>query len=90
MKVLVIGNGAREHALAWRLAGSARVTALYALPGNPGTAQVADNVAIDAMNFSAIEKFAREKGIELVVIGPEDPLAATTHSAGRGSHFNST
>jgi phosphoribosylamine--glycine ligase len=76
MKVLVIGNGAREHALAWRLAGSARVTALYALPGNPGTAQVADNVAIDAMNFSAIEKFAREKGIELVVIGPEDPLAA--------------
>jgi phosphoribosylamine--glycine ligase len=76
MKVLIIGNGAREHALAWRLAGSARVTALYALPGNPGTAQVADNVAIDAMNFSAIEKFAREKGIELVVIGPEDPLAA--------------
>jgi phosphoribosylamine--glycine ligase len=76
MKVLVIGNGAREHALAWRLAGSARVTALYALPGNPGTAQVADNIAIDAMNFAAIEKFARESGIGLVVIGPEDPLAA--------------
>ena len=76
MKVLVIGNGAREHALAWRLAGSARVTALYALPGNPGTAQVADNVAIDAMNFAGIEKFARENRVGLVVIGPEDPLAA--------------
>ena len=76
MKVLVIGNGGREHALAWRLAGSARVTSLYALPGNPGTAQVADNVAIDAMNFAGIERFARENGIGLVVIGPEDPLAA--------------
>jgi phosphoribosylamine--glycine ligase len=86
MKVLVIGNGAREHALAWKLAGSARVTALYALPGNPGTAQVADNVPIDAMDFPAIEKFARENRIELVVIGPEDPLAGgladQLHSAG--------
>src|SRR5258706_10023179 len=76
MKVLVIGNGAREHALAWKLSASARVTALYALPGNPGTAQVADNVALDPMNFPAVEKFAREKKIDLVVIGPEDPLAA--------------
>jgi phosphoribosylamine--glycine ligase len=76
MKILVIGNGAREHALAWRLAGSPRVTALYALPGNPGTAQVADNVALDAMNLAAVERFARENQIGLVVIGPEDPLAA--------------
>ena len=76
MKVLVIGNGAREHALAWKLAGSSRVTALYALPGNPGTAQVADNVALDPMNFDAVEKFVRNNRIELVVIGPEDPLAA--------------
>ncbi len=76
MKVLVIGNGAREHALAWKLAASARVTELFAMPGNPGTAEVADNVAIDPMNFPAVEKFAREKKIDLVVIGPEDPLAA--------------
>lgn len=76
MKVLVIGNGAREHALAWKLAASPRVTALYVAPGNPGTAQVADNVAIDVMNFDAIEKFARSNQIGLVVIGPEDPLAA--------------
>jgi phosphoribosylamine---glycine ligase len=76
MKVLVIGNGAREHALAWKLAASPRVTALFALPGNPGTAQVADNVALDPMNFPAVEKFARANQIDLVVIGPEDPLAA--------------
>ena len=76
MKVLVIGNGAREHALAWKLADSPRVTALYALPGNPGTAQVADNVPLDPMNFPAVEKFVRQTEIGLVVIGPEDPLAA--------------
>ena len=76
MRVAVIGNGAREHALAWKLAASPRVTALYALPGNPGTAQVADNVPIDVMNFDAIEKFAKSNRIDLVVIGPEDPLAA--------------
>ena len=76
MRVLVIGNGAREHALAWKLAGSPRVTALYALPGNPGTAEVADNVSIDPMKFDAVEKFVRQNRIEFVVIGPEDPLAA--------------
>ena len=76
MKVLLIGNGGREHALAWKLAQSPRVTALYALPGNPGTAQVAENVAIDPMNFDAVEKFVRGNGIEVVVVGPEDPLAA--------------
>ena len=76
MKVLLIGNGGREHALAWKLADSPRVTALYVAPGNPGTAQVADNVAIDPMNLDAVEKFVRANGIELVVIGPEDPLAA--------------
>ena len=76
MKVLVIGNGAREHALAWKLSDSPHVTALYALPGNPGTEQVAENVAIDVMDFPAIEWFVIENKIELVVIGPEDPLAA--------------
>jgi phosphoribosylamine--glycine ligase len=76
MKVLLIGSGGREHALAWKLADSPRVTALYALPGNPGTAQVADNVPLSVMDFPAIEKFIRDNRIELVVIGPEDPLAA--------------
>src|SRR3954447_24552575 len=76
MKVLIIGSGGREHALAWRLAESPRVTALYALPGNPGIAQVAELVPGDVMNFKAIEKFALQNKIDLVVIGPEDPLAA--------------
>ena len=76
MKVLLVGNGGREHALAWKLASSPRVTALFAAPGNPGTAQVADNVPIGVSNFPALLKFAKENAIGLVVIGPEDPLAA--------------
>ncbi|HET6247627.1 MAG TPA: phosphoribosylamine--glycine ligase [Tepidisphaeraceae bacterium] len=75
MKVLLIGNGGREHALAWKLAASPRVTALYCAPGNPGTAQVADNVPIAATDLPGIEKFIRQNNIEFVVIGPEDPLA---------------
>jgi phosphoribosylamine--glycine ligase len=76
MKVLLIGSGGREHALAWRLADSPRVTALYAMPGNPGIQQVAELVAIDPMDFPAVERFVRDNRVELVVIGPEDPLAA--------------
>src|SRR6185436_2405195 len=76
MKVLLIGNGGREHALAWKLAASPRVTSLYCAPGNPGTAQVADNVEVDPLDFAAVEKFIRGNGIQFVVVGPEDPLAA--------------
>ncbi|HEY7086815.1 MAG TPA: phosphoribosylamine--glycine ligase [Tepidisphaeraceae bacterium] len=76
MKVLLIGSGGREHALAWKLAASPRVTGLYAAPGNPGIAQVADLLPIGVMDFDKIEKAVRQNGIELVVIGPEDPLAA--------------
>src|SRR5438270_12371314 len=76
MKVALIGNGGREHALAWKLADSPGVTALFALPGNPGTEQVAENAAIDITNFRAVEKFIRQNKIELAVIGPEEPLAA--------------
>jgi phosphoribosylamine--glycine ligase len=86
MKVLIVGNGGREHALAWKLASSPRVTALYAAPGNPGTAQVADNVPIGVMQFDKIVKFVRDNAIGFVVIGPEDPLAAgladVLHQAG--------
>src|SRR5215216_215254 len=77
MKVLLVGNGGREHALAWRLADSPGVTALYAAPGNPGIAQVAEVLPkVGVMDFGAIERFARDNRIGLVVIGPEDPLAA--------------
>jgi phosphoribosylamine--glycine ligase len=76
MKVLLIGSGGREHALAWKLAESSRVTQLFVAPGNPGTAQLADNVALDPMKFDQVEKFIRNNGVQFVVIGPEDPLAA--------------
>jgi phosphoribosylamine--glycine ligase len=76
MKVLLIGSGGREHALAWKLADSPHVTGLWCLPGNPGTAQLAENVAISVDDFAAIEKFVRRAGIQFVIIGPEDPLAA--------------
>ena len=76
MKVLLIGGGGREHALAWKLAESPRVTALYAMPGNPGIAEFADVVAGDPMHFPTVEKFVRQNGINLVVVGPEDPLVA--------------
>lgn len=76
MKVLIIGSGGREHALAWKLASSPRVTALFCAPGNPGIAQLADLVPIGVMEFEKLEKFVRQNAIELVVIGPEDPLAA--------------
>lgn len=75
MKVLLIGSGGREHALAWKLASSPRVTGLFCAPGNPGIGQVADLVPIGVMEFEKIEKFVKQNGIELVVIGPEDPLA---------------
>src|SRR5437762_2632061 len=76
MKVLLIGNGGREHALAWKIADSAHVTRLYALPGNPGIAQLAEIVPGSVMEFDKIAKFVRQEKIDLVVIGPEDPLAA--------------
>jgi len=75
MNVLLIGNGGREHALAWKLAQSRGVDKLYAWPGNPGTAQVAENVPGDVNDLAGIEKFARKNQIGLVVIGPEEPLA---------------
>src|SRR5688572_13113796 len=76
MKVLLIGSGGREHALAWKLAESPRVTALYVAPGNAGTAPLAENVQLDPLKFGQVEKFVRDQKIGLVVIGPEDPLVA--------------
>jgi phosphoribosylamine---glycine ligase len=75
MKVLLIGNGGREHALAWKLSQSPGLQKLYVWPGNPGTAQVAENVPGDVNDLVGIEKFVKKNGIGLVVIGPEEPLA---------------
>lgn len=73
--VLLIGSGGREHALAWKLSQSKDLGKLYAAPGNPGIAELAKCVAIGVMEFDKIEKFVRDMKIDLVVIGPEDPLA---------------
>ncbi|MCC8186173.1 MAG: phosphoribosylamine--glycine ligase [Bacteroides sp.] len=74
MKLLLLGSGGREHALAWKIAQSPRVEKLYIAPGNAGTSSVGENVAIQATDFEAIKTFALEKGIEMIVVGPEDPL----------------
>lgn len=74
MKVLLLGSGGREHALAWKIAQSAKVEKLFIAPGNAGTATCGENVAIKADDFEALKQFTVEKGINMVVVGPEDPL----------------
>ncbi len=74
MKVLVVGGGGREHALAWKIARSSRVDRVYCAPGNPGIAQVAECVDIAATDIDALGRFAVENRIDLTVVGPEDPL----------------
>ncbi len=76
MRVLLIGSGGREHAMAWRLAGSEKCTALYCAPGNPGMEEVGECVAIGVDDLDGIVAFARTQKIEFVVIGPEGPLVA--------------
>lgn len=74
MKVLLLGSGGREHALAWKIAQSPKVEKLYIAPGNAGTAGVGENVAIQATDFPALKVFALERAIDMIVVGPEDPL----------------
>ncbi|MGB0722024.1 MAG: phosphoribosylamine--glycine ligase [Gammaproteobacteria bacterium] len=78
MKILVIGGGGREHALAWKAAQSPRVDTVYVAPGNAGTAREAklENVAIDAEDLGGLLAFARDKAIDLTLVGPEAPLVA--------------
>ena len=74
MKLLLLGSGGREHALAWKIAQSPKIEKLYIAPGNAGTRNVGENVAIKADDFEAIKTFVLENGINMVVVGPEDPL----------------
>ena len=74
MRLLLLGSGGREHALAWKIAQSPRTDKLFIAPGNAGTAQVGENVAIKADDFDAVGKFVLDNGIDMVVVGPEDPL----------------
>ena len=74
MKILLLGSGGREHALAWKIAQSAKVEKLFIAPGNAGTAETGENVDIKADDFEALKKFCVEKAVDMVVVGPEDPL----------------
>ena len=72
--ILVVGKGAREHALIWKLRQSPHVASIYAAPGNPGTEKIATNIPIEQTDISSLFQFAREKDIDLTIIGPELPL----------------
>lgn len=76
MKVLIVGGGGREHAIAWKCSQSKRVTELYAAPGNAGIAQLATCVDISVMDAEKLVAFAKEKEIDLAIVGPDDPLVA--------------
>jgi len=86
MRVLVVGAGGREHALCWAISNAPLLTKLFAAPGNPGTATVAENVPIGALDIPALVDFARTQKIDLVMPGPEAPLVAgladALHAAG--------
>ena len=76
MKILVIGSGGREHALTWKLRRSPQVERIFCAPGNSGTSEIAENVAIPATDLKGLLRFAKENRIGLTVVGPDDPLAA--------------
>ena len=85
MKVLIVGSGGREHALAWKLSASPMLTKLYAAPGNPGIAQEAECVPIGVDDQDALVAFCKDKLIDLVVVGPEAPLVAGLSDALRAN-----
>jgi phosphoribosylamine---glycine ligase len=79
MNVLILGSGGREHAFAWKIAKSEKLKNLFIAPGNAGTAEVGTNVNIGVNDFEAIKNFVLENGINMVVVGPEDPLVNGIH-----------
>lgn len=81
MKILLLGSGGREHALGWKIAQSKRVTELFIAPGNAGTSEVGTNVDIQVNDFDAIKDFIGVQKIDMVVVGPEDPLVNGIYDA---------
>ncbi|MBA3970900.1 MAG: phosphoribosylamine--glycine ligase [Bacteroidetes bacterium] len=79
MNILILGSGGREHAFAWKLSQSKKLGKLFIAPGNAGTAAVGTNVNISATDFEAVKKFTLENNINMVVVGPEDPLVKGIH-----------
>lgn len=76
MKILIVGAGGREHAIAWKISESSKVTKLFCAPGNAGISEFAECVNIDVLDFEKLIAFAKEKQIDLTIVGPDDPLAA--------------
>ena len=74
MNILLLGSGGREHALAWKITQSTKCSQLFVAPGNAGIAQIATNVAVNPMDFNAVKQFVLDNSVEMVVVGPEDPL----------------
>jgi phosphoribosylamine---glycine ligase len=74
MNILLLGSGGREHALAWKLSQSRQCDQLFIAPGNAGTALLGTNAALKVTDFTAIKEFVAEKQIDMVVVGPEEPL----------------
>lgn len=81
MKILLLGSGGREHALGWKIAQSKRVTQLFIAPGNAGTSEIGTNINIQVNDFDAIKDFICNQKIEMVVVGPEDPLVNGIYDA---------
>ena len=88
MKVLLIGSGGREHALAYKISESPKLKKLYILPGNPGTSTLGENVSFPFSNHDKVVNFCKEKGIDLIVIGPEQPLVDGLADSLRINGFN--
>ena len=80
MKLLLLGSGGREHALAWKISKSSQLEKLYVAPGNAGTSEIAENIAIDINNFEAVGNFCIQNQINIVVVGPEQPLVNGIHN----------
>lgn len=76
MNVLLLGSGGREHAMAWKLSQSSLLSTLYVAPGNAGTEKIATNVSLDPMDFSAVDRYIKRNGINMLIVGPEAPLVA--------------
>ena len=74
MKILLLGGGGREHALAWKIAQSNKCSKLFIAPGNAGTANCGENIDINAVDFESLKAFCVDNNIDIVVVGPEDPL----------------
>ena len=79
MKILLLGSGGREHALAWKISQSSQLEKLYVAPGNAGTAEIAENISLDINDFESIGHFTIQNHIDLLVVGPELPLVNGIH-----------